>query len=172
MDLVCICLHFKSWVCWRQEGLQLSNKYAKNMGKNEEKHKYFSANFDTARKSEFGSLIRHCSLYRIEKKRLVFSRLFEVVLFLQKFSFSFCKKKFEKKNLYGTSKTRNLRWSVTITIIPELAMTCTSGCCWSLFFWLAPGWGLFCLRWRLFCVGETELDFLLRWWWCGFSWWW
>ena len=51
-------------------------------------------------------------------------------------------------------------------------MTCTSGCCWSLFFWLAPGWGLFCLRWRLFCVGETELDFLLRWWWCGFSWWW
>ena len=77
-----------------------------------------------------------------------------------------------KKNLYGTSKTRNLRWSVTIIIIPELAMTCTSGCCWSLFFWLAPGWGLFCLRWRLFCVGETELDFLLRWWWCGFSWWW
>ena len=101
MDLVCICLHFKSWVCWRQEGLQLSNKYAKNMGKNEEKHKYFSANFDTARKSEFGSLIRHCSLYRIEKKRLVFSRLFEVVLFLQKFSFSFCKKNLKKKSLWN-----------------------------------------------------------------------
>ena len=54
------------------EELQLSNKYAKNMGKNEEKHKYFSANFDTARKSEFGHLIRHCSLYRIEKKGLFF----------------------------------------------------------------------------------------------------